>query len=186
MIFKKEGFKLKRKRPHFTIFIKLLLVFTLCTVIPVIVSGTLIALTYQEAIEKDFNIGLEQISIQIILSIVIIIVLVLFGIILVSRELTRPLKTLLKATKEIAKGNLDINIKVESKDELGELTDYFNKMTVQLKETEQEVDKKTDELKKRIEELENFYDLTVGRELKLLKLKEKIKKMEKGEKGNKI
>lgn len=182
MAFKKENFKLKKKIFRPTIFIKLLLVFTLCTVIPVIVSGTLIALTYQEAVEKGFEITLEQIRIQIILSLVIIIILVLFGIILVSRELTRPLKTLLKATKEIAKGNLEIETKVESRDELGELTDYFNKMTIQLKETEQEVDKKTNELKERIEELENFYELTVGRELKLLKLKEKIEKIEKDKK----
>jgi len=178
MAFKKESFGFKRKIFRPTIFIKLLLVFTLCAVIPVIVSGTLIALTYQEVVEKGLEITLEQIRIQIILSIVIIIILVLFAVILVSRELTGPLRRLLKATEEIAKGNLEIKMKVESKDELGELTDYFNKMTAQLKGTKQEVNKKTDELKERIEELENFYKLTVGRELKLLELKKKIKKLE--------
>lgn len=176
MIFKRR--KIKKKKAPVTIFFKLLLVFTLCTVIPTIVSGTLIALTYQEAAGKGFSISLEQIRTQIGLSIITIIALVLFGVIIVSRSLTRPLKKLLKATEEVAKGNLDIEVKVESGDELGKLTNHFNKMTSQLKETNKEIDKKTKQLKERIQELENFYKTTIDRELRIIDLKKKIKQLE--------
>ncbi len=42
---------------------------------------------------------------------------------------------------------------------------------------EQEVRERTKELRERIEELEKFHQLTVGRELKMRELKEKIERL---------
>jgi len=42
---------------------------------------------------------------------------------------------------------------------------------------EQEVRRRTKELKKRVDELERFYKLTIGRETKMMELKEEIKKL---------
>ena len=52
-----------------------------------------------------------------------------------SSTLTRPLKELINATRDVAQGNLEREVPVRSKDELGELTKSFNKMEPQLKQS---------------------------------------------------
>ena len=49
-----------------------------------------------------------------------------------SRHITGPLEKLTRATREIARGNFTIKIKPESGDEIGTLTDSFNKMAEEL------------------------------------------------------
>ena len=143
------------------------------TIIPLIVTATLIISTYQGLIdalltEKGIELGREIVSglfltldnskIQASLIAFIAIVLTLFGNILMSRSLTKPLRKLLKGTHEIAKGNLDFKIDVGEKDEIGELSVRFNKMTEQLKEAkamlERKVQARTSKLKKTTEALE--------------------------------
>ena len=51
---------------------------------------------------------------------------------ILSRQVTSPLEKLARATREIAKGNFLINIKRESRDEIGDLTESFNKMAEEL------------------------------------------------------
>ncbi|HUI88542.1 MAG TPA: ATP-binding protein [Anaerolineales bacterium] len=52
-----------------------------------------------------------------------------------SSTLTRPLKDLIKATRDVAQGNLEREVPVRSKDELGDLTKSFNQMSSQLKQS---------------------------------------------------
>ncbi len=52
-----------------------------------------------------------------------------------SSTLTRPLKDLINATRDVAQGNLEREVPVRSKDELGDLTKSFNKMSSQLKQS---------------------------------------------------
>lgn len=54
-------------------------------------------------------------------------------IILLARIVVKPILKLNLATKEVAKGNFDIQVKTKSKDEIGQLTENFNKMTRELK-----------------------------------------------------
>ena len=54
-------------------------------------------------------------------------------ILLVVRSIVKPIKRLSKASKEVAKGNFDIQVDVKSKDEIGQLTSDFNLMTKELK-----------------------------------------------------
>jgi diguanylate cyclase (GGDEF)-like protein len=54
------------------------------------------------------------------------------GFILV-RTVVRPIKTLNRATKEIAAGNLNLNVAIETHDEIQELGDTFNMMTAALR-----------------------------------------------------
>lgn len=48
--------------------------------------------------------------------------------ILFSRQLTRPIQDLTQATRAVAKGDLDQQVRVQSHDELGELAQAFNQM----------------------------------------------------------
>jgi adenylate cyclase len=54
----------------------------------------------------------------------------------VSRSITRPLDSLIAATRQVDLGNLEILVEVHTKDELGELADSFNDMVKDLKEKE--------------------------------------------------
>ena len=61
---------------------------------------------------------------------------VIFSFVL-SASLTKPIYNLSKGAKELGKGNLEKRIEVISKDELGELTQTFNKMAEALQELDQ-------------------------------------------------
>ena len=54
-------------------------------------------------------------------------------ILLVVRGIVKPIKRLSTASKEVAKGNFDTEVKIWSKDEIGQLTADFNLMTKELK-----------------------------------------------------
>lgn len=57
-------------------------------------------------------------------------------ILLLVRRIVKPILRLNTATKEVAKGNFDIEISSNSRDEIGQLTHNFNKMTRELKNIE--------------------------------------------------
>lgn len=52
---------------------------------------------------------------------------------LLARTLTRPISELTKATRAVAEGDLDQQVTVRSRDELGELAASFNRMSAELK-----------------------------------------------------
>ncbi len=54
---------------------------------------------------------------------------------LLSWTLIRPVKELTIATRDVAQGNLEKELQVRSKDELGELTESFNRMSAKLKQS---------------------------------------------------
>lgn len=54
-------------------------------------------------------------------------------ILIAVRGIVKPIKQLSSASKEVAKGNFDIEVKIKSTDELGQLTADFNLMVKELK-----------------------------------------------------
>jgi signal transduction histidine kinase len=58
--------------------------------------------------------------------------ILIFVIIFFSRSIVKPIKKISKGVKQIAAGELDINIDYKSEDELGELSNSFNFMTKEL------------------------------------------------------
>jgi len=54
----------------------------------------------------------------------------------VSGVLTTPLRKLVAAIERVAKGDLDVNVPVQSKDEYGKVIQTFNDMTLRLREAE--------------------------------------------------
>ncbi len=57
----------------------------------------------------------------------------IIGTVLVSRNITRPIGELAHATERFAKGNLEANIPIQSRDEIGALTSDFNTMASDLR-----------------------------------------------------
>ncbi|MEW6515605.1 MAG: ATP-binding protein [candidate division FCPU426 bacterium] len=61
--------------------------------------------------------------------------LVLLASILISKKITEPIIRLRDATREISRGNMNLHIDIHSRNEIGELADSFNQMTVALEKT---------------------------------------------------
>jgi len=140
-------------------------------------------------------------------SFVFIILLVTLFTVFFASRIIKPLFELLQAAKEVGEGNLDVKIKIPTKDEIGQLAEEFNQMIKKLKESretledekkvleirvkartreleelaktlDEKVKERTKELQERISELEKFHRLTVGREIKMVELKNRIKMLE--------
>ena len=76
-------------------------------------------------------------------------IFILLNIVVLSRRLTRPINTLLDASIEIGRGNLEKKIDIVSKDEIGQLAISFNKMTSDLKKFKEEMLIHSSELEKK-------------------------------------
>ncbi|MBI5026780.1 MAG: HAMP domain-containing protein, partial [Nitrospirae bacterium] len=73
----------------------------------------------------------------------LVLALALVLVTVLSRLITKPISTLVRGVRDLGAGNLDKRVEVKTGDEIGELSDAFNKMAV---EFEQEVRKRTAEL----------------------------------------
>ena len=122
------------------------------------------------------------------MGIILIILYIALGLSL-SHNISNPILKLKKAAAEIYNGNYKISADVSSKDEIGDLADIFNVMTKSLKYSRKElkdysktlevkVKQRTKELESKNKELEKFNKLAVGRELKMIELRKKIKELE--------
>lgn len=129
---------------------------------------------------------------------------------LISLSLSRRLEEVRDAAIEFARGNEEVMLVSESKDEIGELAYAFNGMVEDVKKShlalkeaksvlevkvkartreleelalglEKRVEDRTKKLKEKIKELERFQKLAVGRELKMIELKKELKEI-RGEK----
>ena len=97
-----------------------------------------------------------KISHMITLAIVTILIVLSsgwFGFYL-SQGITVPIKELAEGTNRIASGDYDFSIDLESKDEIGVLVNSFNKMTMDLRTSKEQVEKANRELRKSNFELE--------------------------------
>lgn len=122
-----------------------------------------------------FNIGLALVMIlgMILLSIFI------------GRSITKPIEALYHGVNVIEKGNLDYRVGYEGGGEVGQLARAFDKMTMAIKQSRADVDKKVKQQtkdiiqqQKKTEEskaaLEKMNESMSGRELKMIQLKREI------------
>ncbi len=79
---------------------------------------------------------------------------ILFTIIM-TRILLLPIEKLAMATEKVAMGELAHSVDIRSRDEIGDLARAFNQMTLQLKESRQDLEKKVEE---RTRQLEQYID----------------------------
>lgn len=93
--------------------------------------------------EMDFEeatIPIYKIRNEIIFISIFIFFLVLLVVFILSRRITFPIQRLNHAAREIGKGNFDVKIKHHLNDEIGDLTDTFNKMIQKLKDQSEELE----------------------------------------------
>jgi two-component system, NarL family, sensor histidine kinase DegS len=77
----------------------------------------------------------------IFITVFVLVIGVVAGLaLLLSRAITRPVIALQQGAREIGAGNLDYNLDLKSRDELGELAGAFNQMALSLKHYTQELE----------------------------------------------
>ncbi len=76
--------------------------------------------------------AVSTIKTQLIYISVFLILIATVVALLISFNITKPIKKISNAAREVADGNLDVRVKVKSKDEIGKLADDFNIMTKEI------------------------------------------------------
>jgi signal transduction histidine kinase len=71
-------------------------------------------------------------------------------ILILTRILFRPIRTLVTATEKVGMGEL-VTVDIESRDEIGELAKAFNHMTLQLKDSRMDLERKVEERTRELE-----------------------------------
>jgi diguanylate cyclase (GGDEF)-like protein/PAS domain S-box-containing protein len=105
---------------------------------------------------------------QILLLIfVIILFIAIFISSFASRIITRPLRTLHEGIEEITKGNLDYKVGTTSPDEVGQLSRAFDEMTVNLKKSQEELEKYSRNLEKKVEERTRDLEIDISKRKKV-------------------
>lgn len=119
--------------------------------------------------------------------------------VLFSRNLIYPLKKLILWARKVVRGETKEKIFIITNDEISEVVECLKQMVEELENTkvvleikieartkklrelaeglEDEVKRRTKKIQEKMEELERFQKLAVGRELKMVELKEEIKKL---------
>src|SRR3989344_616646 len=108
--------------------------------VPMLVSSLFLFATYQGTITGIIGARIESqlqrnSTIQVLLMLLFVFIISTFAAFVVSRSISRPLSVLTEAVRRIAKGNLNVHIKVARQDEIGALGDFFNEMIAEIKET---------------------------------------------------
>lgn len=67
-------------------------------------------------------------------------------------NITNPIKELLFATNRVAQGDLSQRVNIESRDEIGQLAESFNHMTIELQKVTEDYRTLTETLEKKVEE----------------------------------
>jgi two-component system phosphate regulon sensor histidine kinase PhoR len=98
---------------------------------------------------RDIDVLLNAIRRDIGRAVGIIIALSIFGAFLFSQSLTRPMRRLIRASRQVAAGDFSASVRVRGSDEWKDLATSFNAMTSDIKTL-------FDDLRKRKEELDNI------------------------------
>ena len=106
--------------------------------VPMLVSSLFLFATYQGTITGIIGARIESqlqrnSTIQVLLMLLFVFIISTLAAFVVSRSISRPLGVLTEAVRRIAKGNLNVHIKVARQDEIGALGDFFNEMISEIK-----------------------------------------------------
>lgn len=103
---------------------------------------------------------------------------------IITGNVLKPLMLLTIGAKEIGSGKYGHRVEIETNDETGSLAASFNymasKLQASIERLENEITERMEaeaDLKIGLQELEDFYQMSVGRELKMVKLKKEIEKL---------
>ena len=113
---------------------------------PVLVSGTVKYVIFARMDASNIYSGIDQTRRTLVLSVAIAFLLTSVMGYIFANTITGPILTLSAKAKELAQGKLDQTVKVYSKDEIGQLSESFNYMAMELSRTLGEMSKEKNKL----------------------------------------
>ena len=125
------------KKGYQSLFVRLLSIFFLLSMAPLMLYAFLSTIVYVVQIRKFLPVEevviLDKVlMVQIILTTLLVFIIVAFTASLTSNSLIRPLRRLLHLTRLVGEGKLNYRLKTSLHDEVGELTTAFNVMVARL------------------------------------------------------
>jgi HAMP domain-containing protein len=135
------------------------------------------ASTHLESLTRESNENIQRIKTVLIATMIVSLFLSVLIAAFLTRSVTYPVKKLLDATRKISSGQLGATVTYNDRTEFGELAQNFNQMSTELQKRQETLKVNAEELRKRIKELEEFYDMAVGRELRMKELKQDVEKL---------
>ncbi len=98
----------------------------------VVVDALILIIGFVGLYEENVSVFLDP-KLAIILGIIFAIVSSILMCMGLTRSIMKPLNEFIKAADKIAEGDLTVEVAVSSKDELGQLAEYFKRMTLNLR-----------------------------------------------------
>jgi len=89
--------------------------------------------------QYEINQELTESLVYILGTYIVAVVSLVFVVNILSYRISNPVIKLLRATEQLSKGNVEIQVKSKAKDEIGELVKSFNKMILELKRSRDEL-----------------------------------------------
>jgi two-component system phosphate regulon sensor histidine kinase PhoR len=129
---------------------------------------------------KNVNKLLSELKAKIALVAGIMTVLLLVFALLFSQSISGPIKKVMSASREVASGDFDKKVVLKSEDELQDLAESFNAMTVELKTFFTELSNKKEELNSIISSIHEGL-LVIDKSGKILLSNESVKEMTESE-----
>lgn len=124
-------------------------------------------------LKKDFYNAMYLLAVVSLFFLLLIAVLAFY----LSRSIIRPIEKLSINMKEYASGNLSVRSDLVTNDEIGILASDFNNLTESLVQTNESLSAEKKKLQIKVNELELWQKNTIDRELKMVELKEEIKRL---------
>lgn len=139
---------------------------TLTMLTPVNLSGNLFG-TYEMVLSMDiaYNALDKQMRNLILISAISLFIMIFSFLYMLRKSIVKPIIAFRNASKVIGEGNLNQKIEIKSRDEIGELADAFNNMTVDLKNSRDRIEKYNKTLEKLLSQKDEFIG-QLGHDLK--------------------
>jgi len=102
------------------------------TLIPLIVNENI-----NYVVKTVYNLGsfreaLKAVYVPVLITVGVVILLCVMYTLTLSKKIVKPIISLNRASKEVAEGNLELEVQIKTNDEIEELSHTFNHMTKEL------------------------------------------------------
>jgi len=170
---------LARKMLRVPFFLKLLFLFILLALVPITISSLLMFTSFKEIIDlyiykpllwnlkssrEAFLMALNYVQIQALFLMFLTGLLVLVSSILVSRAIARSLRNVSTGMERVSKGDFSFKLLQDSNDEVGDVVNYFNQMSEEIKNSREIMERWNHELEvkvaERTEDLHTLYNVS--------------------------
>ncbi len=123
--------------------------------LPIEKNGKMLGVTRASWFMADINEIIGELKNQIIYITIIVVILSIFLVYFFSRSLSKPIKVLASASRKVAEGDFTVSVKLNNKDEIGDLARHFNYMVGEISRLFGEVTAQKEELNNLIESIQD-------------------------------